>query len=464
MKLANIRIEGKEFLALSIEDFIVKFEDIGIKSIQNTLEWILLDEKAKKDILYKVSNIDLNELVKIGKALKMIDDRIEFLPAVYQPSKIVCVGHNFRTHILEMKREIPTHPMIFAKYSNVLAGHREVLPLPEVSDCYDFEAELTFVIGKKAKNVKKEEALDYVAGFTIANDLSVRDFQRRTLQFLSGKSFDKSGPIGPVMVTRDELKDVNSERMTLRLNGEIMQETPLSDMVFTVSDLVAQISECMTLEPGDVILSGTPGGVGTARNPPVYIQHGDTIEIDISNIGVLRNSFKKFSLNNKFPSIHEMRNSLKEDKEAYIKLLDSISEKDLHNRPYSDSWMISEVIVHIAEAINFFLEESKKGINNPMEKIGRHKTLERRVNHIAIHADNSAQEIKEQISKNIDEFLEFLIDKTDIDLELIIEHKLAKFGKMKLGSFIDHFVVYHSKSHLKQANNILNRINSQQLG
>lgn len=458
MKLANIKIEGRSTLGALKDDIVIDTHALQGPVLQNTLEWINAAPETKASFKKMVDDANIEQLLAENKAFKMIDDRIEFLPSVFEPKKIICVGHNFRTHILEMKREIPKYAMIFAKYHNVLAGHKEVIPIPEVSKEFDYEAELTFVIGKQAKNVAKENALEYVAGYTVANDLSVRDYQRRTLQFLQGKSFDKSGPIGPVMVTTDELKDVNNEHMTLRLNGVIMQETPLADMVFSVSDLVSQISEYMTLEPGDVVLTGTPGGVGAARTPPVWIQHGDTIEVEITNIGVLRNNFKLLSRSHlKYPDLTAMVASLREDRQEYISLLDKATDQILHSRPYADSWTIAEVIAHISDAIDFFQQESIIALKNPSEKVGRHKTNARRLSRIAEHGGDSSEQLREQITTSIDNCLKFLQELTDADLTKKIQHKLPKFGEMELGSFLDHFVIAHSKGHLRQCLNLVNR-------
>ncbi|PWK17315.1 2-keto-4-pentenoate hydratase/2-oxohepta-3-ene-1,7-dioic acid hydratase in catechol pathway [Arcicella aurantiaca] len=458
MKLANIKIEGKSTFGVLKGDIVIDAHALQAPVIENTLAWINADEATKSSFQTAVENANVEQLLAENKAFNMIDDRIEFLPAVHEPKKIICVGHNFRTHILEMKREIPKYAMIFAKYHNVLAGHKEIIPIPEVSKEFDYEAELTVVIGKQAKAVSLENALDYVAGYTVANDLSVRDYQRRTIQFLQGKSFDKSGPIGPFMVTRDELNDVDKEHMVLRLNGQIMQETPLADMVFSVSDLVSQISEYMTLEPGDVILTGTPGGVGAARTPPVWIQHGDTIEVEITNVGVLRNSFRLPSKSQEqYPNIEEMKASLQADKQAFTDLLSNIGEQNLHTRPYTDSWTVAEAVAHITDAIDFFQHESIKALANPAEKVGRHKTNERRLARIAEHGADSAEQLSAQISSSIDSCLSFLEGLTDEDLAKKVQHKLPKFGEMELGSFLNHFVVGHSKAHLRQCLNLQNR-------
>ncbi|MEM7345646.1 MAG: fumarylacetoacetate hydrolase family protein [Chloroflexota bacterium] len=215
---------------------------------------------------------------------------VTFLPPIQNPGKIICVGLNYRTHIQEMGRDLPKHPVIFAKFANTLIGHEAVIPYPTVSDTLDYEAELAFVIGQRAKDVPREKALDYVAGYTCFNDVSVREYQRRTIQFLQGKTFDGSGPCGPALVTADEIPDPSELEMFLRLNGETMQHTSLDDLVFDVPTLVELLSEIMTLEPGDIVATGTPGGVGFARDPKLFMKPGDRVEVEISNIGILRNT------------------------------------------------------------------------------------------------------------------------------------------------------------------------------
>jgi uncharacterized damage-inducible protein DinB len=212
------------------------------------------------------------------------------------------------------------------------------------------------------------------------------------------------------------------------------------------------------LEPGDIVLTGTPGGVGAARTPPVWIQHGDTIEVEITNIGVLRNSFKLLSKSQqKYPDIEAMKASLKQDKQEYTNLLSKVSEQSLHTRPYADSWTIAEAIAHITDAIDFFQNESITALNNPSEKVGRHKTNARRLARIEEHREDSTEQLKGQIITSIDNCLTFLEGLTDGHLAKKIQHKLPKFGEMELGSFLDHFVIGHSKSHLRQALNLANR-------
>lgn len=208
---------------------------------------------------------------------------------VQRPSKIICVGHNFRKHILEMGREIPSHPVIFAKFANTILGPEDDIPFYPISEQLDYEMEFTFVIGRQARNVSEDEALDYVAGYTITNDVTYRDIQRRTLQWLQGKTVDGSAPMGPYLVTADEIGNPSGLDMVLKVNGEVRQSTNTDDFVFNVPKLIAFLSSLMTLEPGDVVLTGTPGGVGVAMDPPQFLKDGDVVTIEIKKIGTLEN-------------------------------------------------------------------------------------------------------------------------------------------------------------------------------
>ena len=206
-----------------------------------------------------------------------------------KPGKIICVGHNYREHILEMGRELPTYPVVFAKFANTIVGPEDDIPYYPISEQLDYEAELAFVVGKQARNVSEENALDYVAGYTIANDVTYRDIQRRTLQWLQGKTVEGSAPMGPWIVTADELTDPSGLEIVLSVNGEERQRSNTKNLVFTVPKLVAFLSNLMTLEPGDVVLTGTPGGVGVARDPQVFLKDGDVVKIEIERIGILEN-------------------------------------------------------------------------------------------------------------------------------------------------------------------------------
>jgi acylpyruvate hydrolase len=216
---------------------------------------------------------------------------LKLLPAVPAPGKIVCLGLNYLEHAKEGGREAPQYPALFLRVQSSLAAADETIVVPPVSDKFDYEAELMIVIGRTAKNVPQERALDYIFGYTAFNDISVRDYQRRTPQWTSGKNFDRTGPVGPAVVTADELPPAaKGLSIRSRLNGTVMQDGNTADMLFDVPRIIADVSEIMTLEPGDVIATGTPSGVGFARTPPVWMKAGDIIQIEIEGIPTLVNT------------------------------------------------------------------------------------------------------------------------------------------------------------------------------
>ena len=202
--------------------------------------------------------------------------------------KILCVGVNYRPHIEEMGREIPDFPVVFTRFESSLVGPDEPVIRPQASEQLDFEGELAIIIGKPARHVARADALDYVAGYCCFLDGSVRDWQRHTGQFTAGKNFDRSGAIGP-MVPAADIPDPAALELTTRVNGEIMQQGRIADLVFDIPVLIEYCSTFTELQPGDVIATGTPGGVGAARKPPVWLRDGDLVEVEISGIGVLRN-------------------------------------------------------------------------------------------------------------------------------------------------------------------------------
>ena len=215
---------------------------------------------------------------------------VNWAPVVTEPNKIICVGLNYRDHVVEMGNDLPTAPTLFAKFSGSLIGATDDLhlPAPDVSTHNDWEAELAVVIGSPARNVPSETALDHVAGFTAFNDFSVRNHQRRTSQFLAGKTFERASGLGPVMVTPDELGDGTGLAISSSVNGVTKQASSTSELIFSPADLIADISRIITLSPGDIIATGTPGGVGAARTPPEWLAAGDELVISIEGIGELR--------------------------------------------------------------------------------------------------------------------------------------------------------------------------------
>lgn len=220
---------------------------------------------------------------------------IERLLAPIVPTDILCIGLNYRQHAEEQSSPLPKRPMLFIKSGNALADPSETVPLPPNSSAVDYEAELAVVIGRDAKHVTSRSALDYVFGYTIANDISARDWQKdKDLgggQFARGKSFDKFCPIGPAIVTRDEIADPNELRISLKLNGHLMQDSNTRDMIFDVPTIIESLSSTLTIRAGSIILTGTPQGVGMARNPPAYLKPSDVTEIEIEGLGTLVTHF-----------------------------------------------------------------------------------------------------------------------------------------------------------------------------
>ena len=228
-----------------------------------------------------------------GAVLEFAD--VTLMPPVRNPDKIICIGLNYATHIRETGRDKPAKPSIFTRYPSSLVGHGVPLIRPAASDWFDFEGELAVVIGKAGRNIPEEAAMNHIAGYSCFNDGSIRDYQRHTSQFWAGKNFDRSGSMGPWLVTADELADPASQSMITRLNGEVVQSTPISDLAFKIEELIAYISIVTELLPGDIIATGTPSGVGLFREPKLFMQPGDSIEVEISGIGTLSNTVEQES-------------------------------------------------------------------------------------------------------------------------------------------------------------------------
>jgi 2-keto-4-pentenoate hydratase/2-oxohepta-3-ene-1,7-dioic acid hydratase in catechol pathway len=211
---------------------------------------------------------------------------ITFRPLIPQPNKILCAGVNYRAHAAEVSRELPKQPSMFIRFPDTLVGHEGEMIRPQVSDNFDYEGELTLVIGKGGRHIKAEQALEHVAGYTIFVDGSVRDYQKFSVT--SGKNFPGTGPLGPWLVTADEIPDPSKLTLTTRLNGQQVQHAPTSQLIYSIPQIVAFCSDFTALSPGDVIATGTPEGVGHGRKPPLWMKPGDTLEVEITDIGVLR--------------------------------------------------------------------------------------------------------------------------------------------------------------------------------
>jgi len=244
------------------------------------------------DALVPLAAADVGALLAAGGSARDRDGsapvpvaEADFAPIVPRPQKIICVGLNYRTHIIETGRELPAYPTLFAKFADSLLGPRDELVLPAVSERVDWEVELGVVIGRPVKRANASEAAAAIAGYTVMNDVSMRDWQRRTLQWLQGKMFERSTPAGPYLVTPDEVEDAADLEVRTEVDGEVMQQSRTSDLLFGPAEIVAYASQIITLQPGDLIATGTPGGVGDARKPPVYLRPGNVLRSYIEGLG-----------------------------------------------------------------------------------------------------------------------------------------------------------------------------------
>ena len=274
------------------------YEGVGVLSKHDMNSFIDLsatDPRLPNQLQKIIASPSYLELAKhaISKsdAIKGQLQSITFKPPIESPGKIVCMGLNYADHAKEGGNARPEYPSFFMRGPSSLTAHLSPIIRPKVSDKLDYEAELAFVVGKKARNLTQENALDCVVGYSIFNDGSIRDYQRKTTQWTIGKNFDATGAFGPWLVTPDELpKGCHGLNIQSRLNGQVMQNANTKDFLWNVAETIALITECMTLEPGDVVITGTPAGVGYARTPPVFMKPGDICEIEIESIGILRNT------------------------------------------------------------------------------------------------------------------------------------------------------------------------------
>lgn len=242
--------------------------------------------------------IKKNDLPKIKR------ENIKICSPVPEPRKIICIGLNYRNHAIESGMEIPKSPIIFSKFSTCVIGANEPILLPKGSEQVDYEAELAVIIGKTAKNISRENAMDYVLGYTNCNDVSARDFQFADGQWQRGKSCDTFAPMGEFIATTDEINDPHNLRIQFRLNGETLQDSTTNELIFKIPELIEFLSASITLEPGDVIATGTPPGVGFARKPPVFMKDGDVAEVEIEGLGILSNPVK-YSMRNKIHFLND---------------------------------------------------------------------------------------------------------------------------------------------------------------
>ena len=259
--------------------------DGGIVNLTGVLpeKPVTLKSAIAKGVLQEVPSYVANRRAELAT------DDIAFLPTISDPAKILCVGLNYANHQAETGRPDTEHPTIFTRYADSQVGHLQPMIKPFQSERFDYEGELAVILGRGGRSIPEADAMDHIAGYACYNDGSVRDWQRHTSQFTPGKTFPGTGGIGPYMVTPDEVGDYTQLPIETRLNGDVMQKATLADLIFPIPRLISYISEFTSLAPGDIIVTGTPGGVGDRREPPVYMVPGDMIEVDIGLVGTLIN-------------------------------------------------------------------------------------------------------------------------------------------------------------------------------
>jgi 2-keto-4-pentenoate hydratase/2-oxohepta-3-ene-1,7-dioic acid hydratase in catechol pathway len=277
MKLVNFLYKGEKNIGALLDDGVCSFKSISDKYSMSMMEFIeqidALSPKVSKFINSNPEVIPLSE--------------IEFLPVIERPGKVLAVGLNYKDHAKETGMDLPKVPMIFTKQSTSVLGHQGEIHKPKVSDAVDYEGEMAFVIGKKCRHVSKEDALDVIAGVTICNDVSVRDWQIASPTFTMGKSFDTHCPIGPYIVTMDEISDIHNLKIKTYVNDELRQDSCTDQLIFDCFDLIEHITKAFTLEPGDIIATGTSSGVGVVLGK--YLIPNDVVRIELENVGTLEN-------------------------------------------------------------------------------------------------------------------------------------------------------------------------------
>ncbi|NHC43228.1 fumarylacetoacetate hydrolase family protein [Bacillus sp. MM2020_1] len=293
MKLLQFISQGEVRLGVKTDQGILDVKKAAQRfetSAPASLQELILQESTGLEVVNSlVGRASENGL----EDLFLQEEGLTYAPAVSNPEKIICVGLNYINHAKESKMEVPTTPVLFSKFNNALAAHQDTVAIPEGAEQMDYEAELVLVIGKTAKNVSEEEALSYVFGYSVGNDISARDLQFRTGQWLLGKSPDGFAPVGPYLVTSDEV-DPNNLTVECRVNGELRQSAHTKDMIFNCATIISYASKYMTLKPGDVIYTGTPDGVilGYSKEEQVWLKSGDEMVISIESLGELKNTLQ----------------------------------------------------------------------------------------------------------------------------------------------------------------------------
>ncbi len=294
MKLVTFMKNDSPSLGVKVEEGVIDIAvALSITPMQNIPTEIMDLINGGDETLSLLNSYISNLDTSLDSPYVLNDKEVDWGPSVTGPSKIICVGLNYRKHAEETNADYPETPILFSKFSNTLTGNLCDIAVPKATDQLDYEVELGIVIGKSAKNISKKEALDYVFGYCTANDLSARDLQFKTNQWLLGKTCDGFSPIGPYLVTADEVSNPNNLSLKTTVNGKVRQNSNTSDMIFYCDEIISYISQYMTLNPGDVILTGTPEGVvlGWPEKERVYLQPGDQVTVEIEKLGKLTNTF-----------------------------------------------------------------------------------------------------------------------------------------------------------------------------
>lgn len=276
MKLISFRRQGAEGFGAVLDDKVVDLT-AKIDGADNLAALLASDglEKARTYVDSAQPSFALSDC--------------QLLPVIPRPTKIICLAINFKGHVIETGRDMPKHPVIFHRHADTLTAHEEPLIRPVVSDKLDYEGELAVVLGKRGGNIPVGEAMDYVAGYTCCNEASVRDWQKHSHLYGMGKNFRGTGAMGPWMVTADEIPDPAQMELTTRLNGEQVQHVGMDDLIFSIPEMISYVSQALDWQPGDLLVTGTPSGVGLFHDPPRFLKPGDVVEVSITGIGTLRN-------------------------------------------------------------------------------------------------------------------------------------------------------------------------------
>lgn len=305
MRLATVRIEKSEIAGFVLNDYLIDivsfykfihkknppsgFSNIkGILSINEGIHRVEeLNDEAKK---FLTTDSDCDEL--IANKIIFPQEAVKLTAPVSNPDKIICIGLNYKDHCEEQNRPFPEYPILFSKFNTAVVGPDDAVIKPAITQKLDYEGELAFIIGKEGRHIDEKDAMEYVAGYTIFNDISARDIQFADKQWLRGKTFNTFAPMGPYLVTKDEIDNPHNLYIKVKVNDSIMQDSNTSAMIHQIPYLVSFISQVVTLKPGDVVATGTPAGVGVFRKPPFFLKEKDTVSVEIEKLGILRNFIK----------------------------------------------------------------------------------------------------------------------------------------------------------------------------